>query len=135
VEQVREELVHQQTVFRVNGMVNGLVIQAGALVAPSELIGGGFDCADDAIGGGFGHWRESSGNKWVLVFLRITWIALDPCPSPAPASRKSPSQRTGAHFYPRNASTHTPTHPDILGVRSSATVASGLRYRSYRSGP
>jgi len=65
VEQVREQLVNQQAVFGVNRMVNKLVvrlvIQASALVAPPELVSGGSFVAQEAIGGGSGHWRESSG--------------------------------------------------------------------------
>jgi hypothetical protein len=82
VEQVRQELIHQQPVFRVvravNKLVVRLVIQAGALVAPSEVIGGGFDCADDAVGGGSGHWRESSGFIREVARERDTkvWIAV-----------------------------------------------------------
>jgi hypothetical protein len=60
VEQVRQELIHQQSIFRVVRMVVRLVIQAGASVAPPEVISGGFFVAEHAIGGGFGHWRESS---------------------------------------------------------------------------
>jgi hypothetical protein len=67
VEQVRQELIHQQPVFRVVRAVVWLVIQAGALVAPAELVSSGSFVAQEAIGGGFGHWQESSGNVGRVV--------------------------------------------------------------------
>jgi hypothetical protein len=60
-------------------MVVGLVIQAGASVAPAEVIGGGFFVAEHTVGGGFGHWRESSGVSGEVARERDTKVGTAVC--------------------------------------------------------